>query len=44
MNTQPTSTYVGSDKKQEATYYSKIPTVVKLGNVNGCTTIVGFCR
>ncbi len=40
----PTSTYVGSGKKQEVTSYSEIPTVVKLGDVNENTTIVGFCR
>ena len=40
----PTSTYVGSGTKQEVTYHSEIPAVVKLGDVNGNTTIVGFCR
>ena len=40
----PTSTYAGSGTKQEVTYYSEIPTVVKLGDVNENTTIVGFCR
>ena len=38
----PTSTYVGSGTKQEVTYYSEIPTVVKLGDVNENTTIVGL--
>jgi len=40
----PTSTYVGSGTKQEVTCYSQIPAVVKLGDVNGKTTIVGLCR
>jgi hypothetical protein len=40
----PTPTYVGSDTKKEVTYYSKISSMVRLGDVNGNTTIVGYCR
>ena len=38
----PTSTCIGSGTKQEVIYYSEVPTVVKLGDVNENTTIVGL--